>query len=320
MARTAHTVKQKEEIASRKSKRISAKQQCREHLDTEGIDASQFEDADLEPSDITDDSEAPTDPNREAERTDAVIPLLALGKSVLPVDAPHRTLPSTPVPGNRLSPGKPPPPHTVAHSPTDNMLTINGPNGQHTTSFLYQSNPTPIPLPGQVYTGHQYQQHAGPSATLLRHPTREELLGMSLDELKDLAARRALSRPFIAETIRNKQKYVYPDHPHKVPCPARMMGPTHTFQNAFFVVPPTTLHGSELRCSHRFCRQNRIKFLFCAYCKAPVTRMKFDIRHAHKDKSGGDDQEAASILASLVGEQNNDQETITQCNEKFNQV
>ena len=317
MARTAHTVKQKEEIASRKSKRVSAKQ-YRDH-DSEGIDASQFEDADLEPSDLTDDSEATADPNREAERTDAVIPLLALGKSVLPVETPQRTLPTAPVPGNRSSPGKLQP-HPVAHSPTGNLLTTNGPNGQHTNSFLYQSLQNPIPLPGQIFTSHQYQQNSGSSMTLLRHPTRDQLLSMSLDELKELAARRALSRPFIAETIRNKQKYVYPDHPHKVPCPARMMGPTHTFQNAFFVVPPTTPHGSELRCSHRFCRQNRIKFLYCTYCKAPVTRMKFDIRHAHKDKSGGDDQEAASILASLVGEQSNDPETNIQYNGDSNQV
>jgi hypothetical protein len=37
--------------------------------------------------------------------------------------------------------------------------------------------------------------------------------------------------------------------------------------------------------------------------------MKFDVRHAHQNKRGGDDQEAATILASLVGEQEGDQPT-----------
>jgi hypothetical protein len=307
MARTAHTVKQKEEIASHrpKPKRISARQN-KSH-GSEAIEGSHFDDGNLYHEEQPDDeSDANADPKREAvKRTDAAIPLLALGKSVLPVGITQRTVPppSLPVaPEHQLSPSAP----TFSFPPANNLAPTNR---QNPIPFQFRADVGSIPSPGQHYPSHplpQHPHHVGIPGGPPHHPTRDQLLKMSLDELKELAAKRALSRPFIAETIRNKQKYVYPDHPHKVPCPARMMGPTHTYQNAFFIAPPSTPHGSELRCSHRFCRQNRIKFLYCGFCKTPVTRMKFDVRHAHQDKRGGDDQEAASILASLVGEQEDD--------------
>jgi hypothetical protein len=294
MARTAHTVKQKEEIASHRAKpnRISARQNTSHGA--EGIEGSHFDDGNLYHDEQTEDeSDANADPKREAvKRTDAAIPLLALGKSVIPVGVAteHQLSPSAPTFSNNYAPT----------------------NRQNPIHFQLCADVGSIPSPGQQYPSHpppQHPLHLGVPGAPPRYPTRDQLLNMSLDELKELAAKRALSRPFVAETIRNNQKYIYPDHPHKVPCPARMMGPTHTYQNAFFIVPPSTPHGSELRCSHRFCRQNRIKFLFCGFCKTPVTRMKFDVRHAHQNKRGGDDQEAATILASLVGEQEGDQPT-----------
>lgn len=310
MARTAHTVKQKAEIVSRKSKRISERHMQGD--ESEGSDEPQSEDtADLELSEQACDSDSNRDPTREAERKNAAIPLLALGKSILPCSALQRTGPS--LAGAKLSSGQSTsPPVALACQPVSNISIIatNEQNRQHPMPFQYQSSTNAAPHPGQDLPGHSsplQPHHAGVPGVTVSHPSRDQLLNMTLDELKELAAKRALSRPFVAETIRNKQRYVYPDHPHKVPCPARMMGPTHTHQNAFFVIPPTTPHGSELRCSHRYCRQNRIKFFYCNYCKMPVTRMKFDIRHAHKDKRAGDDQEAASILASLVGEQEEEQ-------------
>ena len=42
-------------------------------------------------------------------------------------------------------------------------------------------------------------------------------------------------------------------------------------------------HGAELICSHLVCRQNGIKFRYCAYCKKAVAKRNFRKRHAHTD-------------------------------------
>ena len=47
-----------------------------------------------------------------------------------------------------------------------------------------------------------------------------------------------------------------------------------------------TKHGSELFCSHEQCRNEGIKFLYCAYCKVPVAKKSFYSRHRHDEEEG----------------------------------
>lgn len=42
-------------------------------------------------------------------------------------------------------------------------------------------------------------------------------------------------------------------------------------------------HGKELVCSFPQCRDSGIKFCYCAYCRVPVARRNFRLRHHHAD-------------------------------------
>ncbi len=42
-------------------------------------------------------------------------------------------------------------------------------------------------------------------------------------------------------------------------------------------------HGADLVCSHLVCRQNGVKFRYCAHCKKAVAKRNFRKRHAHTD-------------------------------------
>lgn len=54
-------------------------------------------------------------------------------------------------------------------------------------------------------------------------------------------------------------------------------------QTAYFAIPEGTPHGSDLICSHQFCREQGVKFQFCAYCQCPVAKRNFRNRHLHID-------------------------------------
>jgi len=69
------------------------------------------------------------------------------------------------------------------------------------------------------------------------------------------------------------------------PCRARRMGPTHTFQTAYFRISPETPHGSDLFCSHLECREEGVKFRYCKYCRIPVAKRNFRNRHSHHVKT-----------------------------------
>ena len=43
-------------------------------------------------------------------------------------------------------------------------------------------------------------------------------------------------------------------------------------------------HGAELTCSHLVCRQNGVKFRYCAYCEKAVAKRNFRKRHSHTDE------------------------------------
>lgn len=54
-------------------------------------------------------------------------------------------------------------------------------------------------------------------------------------------------------------------------------------QTAYFEISDKTEHGAELVCSHQTCRNNGIKFRYCAYCKSPMPKRNFKKLHAHKE-------------------------------------
>jgi hypothetical protein len=42
-------------------------------------------------------------------------------------------------------------------------------------------------------------------------------------------------------------------------------------------------HGSELVCSYPACRNSGVRFLFCTYCDAAISRRGFKTKHVHDD-------------------------------------
>jgi len=69
-----------------------------------------------------------------------------------------------------------------------------------------------------------------------------------------------------------------------IPCRARAMPMDHSSNTAFFEIPPGIRHGTELICSYPSCRNGGVKFLYCLYCDAPVSRRTFKTQHAHQDQ------------------------------------
>jgi len=69
----------------------------------------------------------------------------------------------------------------------------------------------------------------------------------------------------------------------KVPCRARGMTLDHNAKTAYFSIPDGTEHGQDLVCSHQLCREQGVKFQFCAFCQCPVAKRNFRNRHLHID-------------------------------------
>mmetsp|Transcript_14157 Transcript_14157/g.16244 ORF Transcript_14157/g.16244 Transcript_14157/m.16244 type:complete len:322 (+) Transcript_14157:67-1032(+) len=110
---------------------------------------------------------------------------------------------------------------------------------------------------------------------------------MSIETLKGISIERSrLSKEIAARIIAEDTKdlSVTPEG-NRYPCPAQKMGPAHNKNTAFFHIPTekSKQHGLPLICSHALCRKRRLKFVFCKYCNAPVSRMKFEERHAHPE-------------------------------------
>lgn len=68
-------------------------------------------------------------------------------------------------------------------------------------------------------------------------------------------------------------------------CKARRMPLDHTKENAvlLFSSGEERAHGAELQCSHPICRENGVKFRYCAPCQKAVAKRNFRKRHAHND-------------------------------------
>jgi hypothetical protein len=55
------------------------------------------------------------------------------------------------------------------------------------------------------------------------------------------------------------------------------------FQTAFFEVSEDAPHGSELVCSYPSCRNSGVRFLYCKFCDAAISRRGFKSKHVHDD-------------------------------------
>lgn len=54
-------------------------------------------------------------------------------------------------------------------------------------------------------------------------------------------------------------------------------------QTAYFTIKKNEKHGRELVCSFPGCRDGGVKFCYCNYCRVPVARRNFRLRHHHVD-------------------------------------
>jgi hypothetical protein len=111
---------------------------------------------------------------------------------------------------------------------------------------------------------------------------------LTMETLKDMSTRRARESKDIAARIlaedKARQKSKISPENNMFPCPAKKMGPAHNRNTALFAIPVGSPHGMPLLCSHAMCRKGRLKFVYCRYCHQPVSRMKFDERHAHPEQ------------------------------------
>jgi hypothetical protein len=89
------------------------------------------------------------------------------------------------------------------------------------------------------------------------------------------------------------------------------------FQKSFFVNAKTAIfevdkdaaHGSNLVCSYPSCRNSGVRFLYCKYCDAAISRRGFKIKHSHpelQEQSGNTKRTMGSPnIASLSSSSSN---------------
>lgn len=75
-------------------------------------------------------------------------------------------------------------------------------------------------------------------------------------------------------------------------------------QTAFFEVLEETPHGGELVCSYPACRNSGVRFLYCKYCDAAISRRGFKTKHVHQDLRNA--EEGVSGHKPLSGLSQND--------------
>lgn len=108
---------------------------------------------------------------------------------------------------------------------------------------------------------------------------------LSMETLKDMSTRRARQcKEIAARILAQGRREKHSLENNRFPCPAKKMGPAHNRDTAFFSIPLQSPHGMPLICSHAMCCKGRVKFVYCYYCNQPVSRMKFDERHAHPEQ------------------------------------
>ena len=141
------------------------------------------------------------------------------------------------------------------------------------TTAIAQSPPFPSSLP-TPFTQSQTQTQPAPQQSPTVLSTTVPLPGNTKTHQKGAVSPQVVTQAS-AGSVQDLCKF---------PCPAKKMGPAHNRATAYFIIPPNSPHGMPLICSHALCRRGRLKFVYCKYCRQPVSRMKFDERHAHPEQ------------------------------------
>ena len=61
---------------------------------------------------------------------------------------------------------------------------------------------------------------------------------------------------------------------------------------------PNAAHGSELVCSYPACRNSGVRFLYCKYCDAAISRRGFKTKHVHADLHESEHAVAGTVAAA----------------------
>ena len=94
------------------------------------------------------------------------------------------------------------------------------------------------------------------------------------------------------------------------PCRARGMPVDHNPKTAHFIISEDLEHGTELVCSYSACRNNGVKFCFCAYCQTPVAKRNFRKRHMHDHEDNGTQKPNVLSSSSKSESERNNKKTV----------
>ena len=70
----------------------------------------------------------------------------------------------------------------------------------------------------------------------------------------------------------------------------------HNIKTAFLLISENVQHGDELKCSYPACAEQGVKFCWCSYCKAPVARRNFRVRHHHAYQAAGQGEGQPEVM------------------------
>jgi hypothetical protein len=71
-------------------------------------------------------------------------------------------------------------------------------------------------------------------------------------------------------------------------------------QTAHFVLPKGVEHGQDLVCSYPVCRDGGVKFRYCLFCRIPVAKRNFRLRHNHAEVSSQPPVETGMKIPSTI--------------------
>ncbi|KAL3922332.1 MAG: hypothetical protein SGILL_002265, partial [Bacillariaceae sp.] len=74
----------------------------------------------------------------------------------------------------------------------------------------------------------------------------------------------------------------------------------HNIKTAYLLVPSNVTHGDELKCSYPACAEAGVKFCYCAYCRSPVARRNFRVRHHHAFQVPGQPGPQAQVKEEIL--------------------
>ena len=81
------------------------------------------------------------------------------------------------------------------------------------------------------------------------------------------------------------------------------------------MIPEDIKHGDGLICSYPACRNRGVKFLYCSYCRDPVAKRNFRMKHSHSEGEEGNgkapkEEKSFSRNYKSNGNDNDDDEEI----------